>query len=119
MPEAHKAVSGWSPERFLSWAEKIGPNTREFIKNVLESREYPVQTYRACMGIMRFSKSHPPEVMETVSLEALAKKTYSFKYFSIILKQVTAKALNSKPEKIVNHANIRGSKAYTGGGIHA
>lgn len=119
MPEAHKAVSGWSPERFLSWADKIGPNTREFIKNMLESREYPVQTYRACMGIMRFSKSHPPEVMETASQEALAKKTYSFKYFSVILKQVAAKASNSKPEKIVSHANIRGSKAYTGGGIHA
>jgi hypothetical protein len=118
MPEAHKAVSGWSPERFLSWAEKVGPNTREFIKNVLESREYQVQTYRACMGIMRFSKSHTPEVMEAASQEALAKKTYSFKYFSIILKQVTARASDSKPEKIVNHANIRGSKAYTGGGMH-
>ena len=42
MPEEHEAVSGWSTERFLSWAEKIGPNTREFIKHVLKSREYPV-----------------------------------------------------------------------------
>ena len=64
MPEAHKAVSGWSSERFLSWAEKIGPHTQEFIKHILESREYAVQTYRACMGIMRFSKDHSSEVME-------------------------------------------------------
>jgi hypothetical protein len=27
MPEEHKAVSGWSSERFLSWAEKTGPHT--------------------------------------------------------------------------------------------
>lgn len=119
MPEAHKAVSGWSSERFLSWAEKIGPSTREFIKRVLESREYPVQTYRACMGIMRFSKSHSPEVMESASQEALAKKTYSFKYFSIILKQVTAKTTNIMAEKNVSHANIRGSRAYARGGIRA
>lgn len=119
MPEEHKAISGWNPERFLSWAEKIGPHTREFIKLVLESREYPVQTYRACMGIMRLSKSHSPEVMECASQEALAKKTYSFKYFSIILKQIKTRASKTKPDKIINHTNIRGSKAYTGGGIYA
>lgn len=119
MPEAHKAVSGWSSDRFLSWAEKIGPCTREFIKYVLESREYPVQTYRACMGIMRFSKDYTPEVMERASREALTKKTYSYKYFSIILKQVTPKATKSMAEKIIDHANIRGSRAYAGGGINA
>jgi len=119
MPEAHKAVSGWSSDRFLSWAEKIGPNTREFIKHILESREYPVQTYRACMGIMRFGKDYSPEVMERTSREALVKKTYSYKYFSIILKQVTAGATKTKTEKIIDHANIRGSRAYAGGGINA
>jgi transposase len=29
MPEAHKMVSGWNSERFLAWAEKIGPHTQE------------------------------------------------------------------------------------------
>lgn len=118
MPEGHKAVSGWSSERFLSWAEKIGPNTRELIKIILESREYPVQTYRACMGIMRLSKSHTTEVMENASREALVKKTYSFKYFSIILKQV-AKIPETKSEKTIKNDNVRGSSAYAGGGINA
>src|SRR5690606_39343658 len=27
MPPAHQAVDGWSPERFLSWAEESGPQT--------------------------------------------------------------------------------------------
>lgn len=58
MPEGHKAVSGWSSERFISWAEKTGLNTCELVKRILESREYPVQAYRACMGIMRFSKTY-------------------------------------------------------------
>jgi hypothetical protein len=118
MPEGHKAVSGWSSERFLSWAEKIGPNTRELIKIILESREYPVQTYRACMGIMRLKQSHTPEVMENASQEALVKKTYSFKYFSIILKQV-AKIPETKSEKTIKNDNVRGSSAYAGGGINA
>lgn len=45
MPENHKTVYGWSSERFLSGAEKTGPHTKKYISRILESREYPVQTY--------------------------------------------------------------------------
>lgn len=123
MPEEHKIVSGWSKDRFLAWAEKTGPNTREFIKHVLESREYPIQAYRACMGIMRLGKDSPPEIMERACREAIDKRTYSYKYFNIILKQVTAKAskknANKDINKIIMHDNIRGKSAFVGGGINA
>lgn len=119
MPENHKTVYGWSTDRFLSWAEKTGPNTREFIGRILESREYPVQTYRTCMGIMRFASTHSNEIMEAACCEAIDKNTISYKYFSIILKQVTAKAAQNKTEKVIRHENVRGSNAFAGGGIHA
>lgn len=119
MPEEHKAVYSWKPERFLSWAEKTGPNTQELIKNILASREHPVQSYRACMGIMRLCKSHPFEMLETASREAIDRKTFSFKYFNIILKQVAATQPKKQSGKIINHENIRGSGAYTGGGLNA
>jgi transposase len=119
IPEGHKAVYGWSPERFLSWAEKIGHYTQDFIKHILESREYPVQTYRACMGIMRFSKSYSAEIMENASREALDKGTFSYKYFSMILKQAAINASKMSDDKIIRHENVRGSSAYAGGGIHA
>ena len=119
MPEAHQAVSGWSPERFLFWAEKTGPNTRELIKHILESREYPVQTYRTCMGIMRLGKNYSTTIMERASREALDKNTCSYKYFGMILKQVAVIASKTPPEKIICHDNIRGIGAFTGGGIHA
>jgi transposase len=119
MPEEHKAVCGWSSDRFLSWAEKVGTHTQDLIKHILESREYPVQTYRACMGIMRFSKSYSAEIMEDASREALDKGTCSYKYFSIILKQVAIKVSNTSDDKIIRHENVRGSSAYVRGGIHA
>jgi len=119
MPEAHQAVSGWNPERFLTWAEKVGPNTRELIKHILESREYPVQTYRTCMGIMRLGKSYSTAIMEKASREALDKNTCSYKYFGMILKQVAAMVSKTPPEKIISHDNIRGSSAFVGGGILA
>ncbi len=109
MPEGHKAVSGWNSDRFLAWAEKIGPSTRE----------YPVQTYRACMGIMRFSKSYSSEIMESASREALERNACSYKYFSLVLKQVTQNVAENRSEKIILHDNVRGSSAFSGGGLNA
>lgn len=119
MPENHKTVCGWSSERFLSWAEKTGSATREFINRILESREYPVQTYRTCMGIMRLANTYSNEIIEAACKEALDKNTTAYKYFTIILKQVTAKADKGQTERIIQHENVRGSGSYAGGGINA
>jgi hypothetical protein len=120
MPEQHKAVSGWSDMRFTSWAEKIGPNTKMFIKEVLESRKFPVQSYRSCMAILSLAKDCPESVMENAAELALDKKTYSYKYFSIIFKQELSKAGKEKDiPKIIMHENLRGKSAFTGGGINA
>lgn len=119
MPEEHKAVYGWNSDRFLSWADKTGPNIRELVEKILESREYPVQSYRTCMGIMRLCKTHSAQIMETASREAIDKNAYSFKYFNIILRQVVANFPKKQDDKIIQHENVRGSSAYAGGGIHA
>ena len=71
------------------------------------------------MGIMRLAKTHSNELIDSASREALDKKTCSFKYFSIILKQLTAKAASEQKEKVVIHDNVRGSRAFIGGGINA
>lgn len=71
------------------------------------------------MGIMRLAKTHSNELMENASREALDKKTCSFKYFSIILKQLTARAATDQTEKVITHENVRGSSAFIGGGINA
>ena len=119
MPESHKAVAGWSSERYLDWAEKIGPQTKHLIASILDSREYPVQTYRACMGIMRLASNYPTETVEAASKEAIEKRTCNYKYFSIILKQMTSKDSSSKSEKVVANSNVRGAKTYAGGGMNA
>ncbi len=120
MAEEHKAVSGWSSDRFISWANKIGPATGEFVKKVLSSRKYPVQAYRACMAIMSHTKDCPSDVMENASRKALDMKIYSYKYFKMIIKQETSKKVKGKSRsRIVAHSNLRGKSAYAGGGINA
>jgi hypothetical protein len=71
------------------------------------------------MGIMRLGKNYANELMENASREALDKNICSYKYFNIILKQVTATASENNSERIIKHDNVRGSSAFTGGGLNA
>jgi len=120
MAQEHKAVSGWSKDRFISWANKTGPNTGEFVEKVLGSRHYPVQAYRACMAIMSHTKDCSSDVMEKASRKALDLKIYSYKYFKMIIKQESMRKVKDKnSDKIIIHSNLRGSSAYVRGGINA
>ena len=53
MPEKHRRMGQWTPERFIRWAEKIGPHTAALITTVLDSRRHPQQAFRSCLGILR------------------------------------------------------------------
>ena len=117
MSDNHKAVSKWNSERLLAWAEKTGPNTREFIKTLLENRKYPVQAYRACMAVLSLTKTYSNEVMEKASTEALTKNLYASKYFSLIVSQVAREEPKKQVEKIIENSNLRGKSSFalTGG----
>jgi len=41
MPDEHKAVYGWSTERFLLWADNIGLNTENLSKGFLKAANIP------------------------------------------------------------------------------
>lgn len=116
MPDNHKVVSKWNTDRFLDWAEKTGPSTKEFIDLLLKSREYPVQSYKAAMGVMSLTKSYPPEVMEKASAEAISTDTVSYKYFTLIIKKLSKE--EDAPEKIIENTNVRGKSSFATGGIY-
>ena len=58
MPTDHRFYSEWSPERFVRWAEKIGPETAKVIQMELDSRQHPEQAYRTCLGILGFARKY-------------------------------------------------------------
>ena len=41
MPEKHRRMGDWTPERFVRLAEKVGPATAALITTVLERRRHP------------------------------------------------------------------------------
>ena len=57
MPESHRQMGEWTPERLAQWAAKTGPSTEELIRTILSSRKPPQQAYRSCLGILRLGKA--------------------------------------------------------------
>jgi transposase len=41
MPAHHRAVSGWTPERLVCWANAVGPLTTTVVERVLHGRKHP------------------------------------------------------------------------------
>jgi transposase len=115
MPASHRQWAEWSPDRFIRWAEKIGPQTAELIRTVLSSRPHPQQGYRSALGILRMAKSYSDERLEAACRRANQIGGRSYSSVASILKhgldqRVPVIAEQERPA--VFHANIRGSQYY-------
>ena len=114
MPAHHRAYAEWSPQRFLCWAEKIGPQTRQLVAAVLESRPVAEQAFRSCMGIIKLTERY-----ETGRLEAAAQRALVYRVLSFHgVRSILEKGLDRQIEQSVGttslpeHQNIRGQQYY-------
>ena len=73
MPENHKKYIQWKAERFISWAESIGPSTTITIKAILSSHKVEQQGYRGCMALLKLADKH-----SVIRLEAACSKALSY-----------------------------------------
>ena len=116
MPSDHRFYGEWSPERFIHWAEKIGPETAKIVRMELESRQHPEQAYRACLGILSFAKKYTPGRLELACHYAFANEIHSYKGIKNILMnqldQLSATESTNQPSLLPPHNNIRGKDYY-------
>jgi len=114
MPANHRHYAEWSPERFLRWAEQIGPQARNLIEAALNSRRHPQQAYRTCLGILNLAKRYTKERLEAASKRALAFGIHSYKGIKNILDAGLDQVPVEKPvtKHLDPHANIRGPSYY-------
>ncbi len=115
MPAKHQKYQNWSPERFLRWAAKIGPQTSRLTESILASRQYPQQAYRTLLGILRLGKSYSEKRLEAACGRALAIGTTSYRSVESILKNgLDNKPIptEEKPTEPILHHNIRGPEYY-------
>jgi transposase len=114
MPPSHQAYGDWSPERFLHWAEEIGPDTRRLIAAVLESRGHPQQAYRSCLGILGLANRYTHPRLEAACCRALPAGIRSYKGIHNILENKLDQLERDQPldKALPAHANIRGEGYY-------
>jgi transposase len=115
MPPAHQKYLEWTPSRIVSWAKQIGPHTAELVQTIIQSRTYPEQAYRSCLGILRLEKHYSKERLEKASGRALKFGSHSFQS----LRKILSSGLDRLEEKthgsdaaLADHENIRGSHYY-------
>jgi len=101
MPERHQKVLEWSPERFVRWAEDLGPATTQVIQAVLAGREHPEQAYRSCMGILNLASRYDKTRLEQACQQAVAAQG-----------PVSYRELKRPAETLRAHDNIRGEAYY-------
>jgi hypothetical protein len=116
MPDNHKKYLEWNGERFISWAETIGPSTKIVIKSILTSHKIEQQGYRACMGLLKAADKYSVLRLESACSKAL---TYSpqptYHTVQTILKTGSDKITDgSHKKRTSNYGFTRGSDYYRG-----
>ena len=114
MPEKHRQMGQWTPQRFIRWADSIGPNTAALITNVLRSRRHPQQAYRSCLGLLRLANTYSEARLEAAAARAMAIGAHSYRSVASILAH---RLDENPPEQIelgvpIEHDNIRGPGYY-------
>jgi transposase len=115
LPKQHEFYQGWHPGKFLSWAEKIGVETKRQVNSILLSKEHPELTYRQCLGVLRLEKKVGAARLEAACARANAFGIVSYKSIDSMLSK-HQESLPLPAEEIVatthHHANIRGDTDF-------
>ena len=80
LPENYKGFTQWNGPYFIQKASLVGKNTETVIRTILKSRQYEVQTYRMCLGILNFTKKYSNKALEECCKQAISlnKQKYTF-----------------------------------------
>jgi transposase len=118
MPEEHQKYIQWNDQRFIEWAEKIGPNTVSTVRFILDSHKVEQQGYKACMGLLRLADKYSTQRLEAACKRALSYTPHpSFKSVKNILVTGQDKVdNNSQPHssEAERHGFTRGAEYYGG-----
>jgi hypothetical protein len=113
MPPNHRAVHQmrqFDGNRYRSWAKQIGENTYRIVDHLLTGGSVEEQGYKACMGILQFSKTYGEAVLEAACAKARALGSCTYTTVKGIVKNGVP--TSQRTASVPSHENIRGSGYY-------
>ena len=119
MPPSHKAMHDWSSERFLSWANEIGPQTHEVVSRLLQQKRHPEQNFRSILALLGNARKYDHERLNNACGRALLINSPTRSSIESILKQGLDKVAVETTDHVVQeelaldtHENVRGEDYY-------
>lgn len=119
MPSHHKLRGEWTAERFMDWANKIGKHCRQFTEAIIQTKQHPEQSFRACFGVHRLAKEYGKQRLESACKRACYFKSFSYQSLKSILSKnldfeplPKSKAKTTEAKKQQKHQNLRGADYY-------
>jgi hypothetical protein len=110
MPVSHTYNADWSSEYFITWAQKTGASTKEYIEKLSDKKQYPEQSYKSCLGIVNMAAKIDKECLNKTCKRALTYDSVSYN----TIKNILESGLDKEEEldlfnvSVSNHDNIRG-----------
>jgi len=117
MPLNHRFADNWDPQKIKGWAESIGRDTLWVVTSILDSKKYPEQAYKSCMGILGQAKKYGGDFLELACRKASNLERVNYKFISEevirIKEQYDIDQVDKQPSLLPEiHENIRGQEYY-------
>jgi transposase len=114
MPEKHREMAAWTPQRIAAWAARTGPATAALAEAIMAARPHPELGFRSCLGILRLGERYGQARLEAACERALTCGGLSYRSVRSILEH----GLDGVPSSpgaappALKHANLRGADYY-------
>lgn len=112
MPPAHQYLSDWTPQKFISWAQKMGDYVTSVIEAILARPAHPEQSYKVCLGILNLEKHYSKERLNKACQRAMEFQNFSYRGIKRILENKMENIQLDCFELPQDHANLRGKQYY-------
>jgi hypothetical protein len=115
MPPEHWAYKRQSKQRFVEWAETIGPQTTQQVLAIFERKDHKEQAFRSVRGLQRLVQQYGAKKVEAACHRANVFAMVGLRRLRSILSshletEIETPDLVSLPT--VNHDNVRGAEYY-------
>lgn len=114
MPKAHRTYAERTPEKFLEWAEQVGPATSAFVKHQFD-RQHPPLGLPCCDRVKGLARKYGVAELEAAAQRAVDICSLSEKTLRAFLRHPRRPVDQAEAEDSVElpkHDNIRGGDYY-------
>ena len=115
LASTHRFLSDWTPEKFINWANGIGPDVKMYIVKILDKKQHPEQAYKSCIGVLSLAKKAGDERLVNACKRALDYGIYNYKIIQTILERGLDQLPDEEKTQQLSmplHENIRGEEYY-------